>query len=157
MTDYSARTLRQMHELEIRLRSNPNFMSWVLDTYQKQEHILETDVIHVLGITPEMFYRLALCKRPDSSSPEFTEEIRQLAHYTSIDPTQLANLVRRVEALDKFKTIPNQLEKREDTQSVSPSIGLLAVARDQDEKEDSEQRSDEAQEDNSESETSNKH
>lgn len=151
MTESSARTQRQMHELEIRLRSNPNFMSWVFATYQKQERILEADMFNILNTTPDMFYRLALCKRPDSSRPEFAEEIQQLANYTSIDPTRLANLIRRVEALDTFLTMPNQLEKREDTHSISSSIGLLAAARDRDEIEDLEPQSDEAQEeDNSE-------
>ena len=157
MTEYSARTQRQMHELEIRLRSNPNFMSWVFATYQKQERILEADIINILNTTPDMFYRLALCKRPDSSRPEFAEEIQQLANYTSIDPTQLADLIRRVEALDTFMTMPNQLEKREDTHSISSSIGLLAAARDRDEKQEPEPRSDEAQDNNNESQSSNKH
>lgn len=155
MSEYSARTQRQMHELEIRLRSNPNFMSWVLATYQKQERILEADMIQILNTTPDMFYRLALCKRPDSSRSEFAEEIRQLANYTSIEPNRLANLVRRVEALDKFMTMPNQLEKEEDTQSISSSIGFLAAARDREEKQEPEPRSDDAQEDNSESYSSN--
>ncbi len=157
MTEYSARTQRQMHELEIRLRSNPNFMSWIFATYQKQERILEADVINILDTTPDMFYRLALCKRPDSRRPEFAEEIQQLANYTSIDPTRLANLIRRVEAVDTFMTMPNQLEKREDTHSISSSIGLLAAARDRDEKQEPEPRSDEAQDNNNEPQSSNKH
>lgn len=156
MTESSARTQRQLHELEVRLRSNPNFMSWVIATYQKQEHMLEADVINNLDITPDMFYRLALCKRPNSSHPEFGEEIKQLANYTSIDPTRLADLIRRVEALDTFMTIPNQLEKREDNLSISSSIGLLAAARDRDEIEEQEPQSDEVhEEDNSESKSSN--
>lgn len=155
MTESSARIQRQMHELEVRLKSNPNFMSWVIATYQKQEHMLEADVINNLYTTQDMFYRLALCKRPNSSRPEFGEEIQQLANYTSIDPTRLANLIRRVEALDTFMTMPNQLEKREDTHSISTSIGLLAAARDRDEIEEPEPQSNEAQDDNSESKSSN--
>jgi hypothetical protein len=144
-----------MSELVIRLKSNPSFMSWVLATYQKQEHVSETNVIDILNTTPEMFYRLALCKRPDSNRPEFIDEIRQLANYTSIDPAHLANLIRQVEALETFKTMPNQLETKAETQTYLTSTGVLSAARDRDEKHEPAPPPDKASEDSNESQANN--
>ena len=151
MNELSTRTLGQMSELVIRLKSNPSFMSWVLATYQKQDHVSETNLINILNTTPDMFYRLALCKRPDSNRPEFIDEIRQLANYTSIDPARLANLIRQVEALETFKTMPNPLETKAETQTYLPSTGVLAAARDQDENIEPAPPPDEASDDSKES------
>ena len=155
MNKFSTRTLGQMHELAIRLKSNPSFMSWILATYQKQEHVSETNIIDILNTTPDMFYRLALCKRPDSNRQEFIDEIRQLANYTSIDPAHLANLIRQVEALETFKTMPNPLETKAETQTYLTSTGVLAAARDRDEKHEPAPPADKASEDNNESQANN--
>ena len=156
MNDASPRTLRQMHELAVRLKSDPNFMSWIFATYQKQERVSETKLIDILNTTPDMLYRLALCKRPNSNRPEFLKEIHQLSDYASIDPIRLANLIRQVEALDAFRTMPIPLETQTNSQMFSVSSGVLAAARDRDEKDDSAPSSPGASEDSNESQTGDK-
>lgn len=102
-----------------RLRNDPRYMSYVLAVYQRQENFMDVDLAQVLGTLPALVSRLAVCKRPDSSSAQFAEQIRELADYTLIDEVQLAGILRQVEAIEKLTGRPAQRNWK-DNQPIPP-------------------------------------
>ena len=136
--------LDQLRLLVAKLKENPDFLAWVLSTYQKREHIDDERLIAHLKTTPEMLVRLALCKRPNPNSSAFASQIRKISTYTNTDPSDLANIIRQVDALEFLSKIPN----RESTQRIGRlATGLLTAARDkldveEDEPKDSSNESD---------------
>jgi hypothetical protein len=78
-----------------------------------------------------MLTRLALCKRPVADSPLFAEQVRQIAEYTAIDASLLANVIRQVDALvvlAKMPVVPDTLAGR--TSKPPVTSGVLTAARD---------------------------
>ena len=125
--------------LASRLRSDPRYMSYVLAAYQRQENLTDEDLAQELGTLPMLIVRLALCRRPASSSPQFAEQVREIADYTLTDEAQLANILRQVDGLEKLAERPIALEAPEvEAQSRHPLTGLLTAARDRDESMDDE-------------------
>jgi hypothetical protein len=119
-----------------RLRGNPRYMSYVLARYQQQENIGDEDLARELGTLPALAARLALCKRPASSSVQFAEEVREIADYTLTDEAQLAGILRQVDTLEKL-TGRSTLSVRTAAEEYLPVpyAGMLAAARDCDEPE----------------------
>ena len=120
-----------------RLRNDPRYMSYVLAVYQQQEDLMDEDLAQELGTLPSLVSRLAVCKRPDSSSAQFAEQVRELADYTLIDEAQLASVLRQVDAFEKLAGRPAALTTLglEKETGHSPT-GLLAAARDRYEQDD---------------------
>lgn len=127
---------RQLSGLAHRLQNNPDFMAQVLAAYQRQERLSDQALMAHLNTTSKMLTRLALCKKPDPNSPEFANQIRQIASYTEIEATQIANIVRQVESLQKLteQSQPN-VPQENTTHQPQLSKGLLAAARDRTEAE----------------------
>ncbi len=120
-----------------RLRSDARYMSYVLAAYQKQENLMDEDLVRELGTLPALVVRLALCKRPVSSSSRFAEEVREIADYTLTDETQLAGILRQVDVLENLAERSAILATPEVEQSQGyPLTGLLTAARDRDESTD---------------------
>lgn len=137
MSEASGQSLEQLQMLAQRLRTNPSFMAWVLGSYQKQERISTLQLEERLELSPHMLARLALCKRPDTNSPDFRKQVSQIAQYVSMDPARLANLIRQVESLDGLAKLPGAAANEK--QAPSLNAGLLAAARDrEDQAEESE-------------------
>src|SRR5947207_3141109 len=114
-----------------RLRNDPRYMAYVLAVYQRQEDLMDDELIQELGTLPTLVVRLAICKRPDSSSSQFAEQVRELADYTLSDATQLASILRQVDAIEKLAGRPALLSKVElEKETGHSSTGLLAAARD---------------------------
>jgi hypothetical protein len=106
-------------------------MSYVLTVYQKQENLMDEELAQELGTLPSLILRLAICRRPDSSSAQFAEQVRELADYTLIDEAQLASFLRQVDAIEKLAGRPALLSKGESERGTDhSSTGLLAAARD---------------------------
>jgi hypothetical protein len=142
----SSNVPRQMSGLARRLRDNPNFMARVLAVYQEQERLGDDALAEHLHTTPATLARLAVCKRPDSSSPQFADQVRQISTYTNIDPAQLANIVRQVDSLEKLSELPRMNAPEEaDAPQGWLQPGLLAAARDR--SESTEDRSSSSEED----------
>ena len=85
-----------------RLQSNPRFMAYVLATYQNQKGLNTENLVQELDMLPTFLDRLALCKRPFSSSPHFNHHVSEIANYTQTDESQLKNILRQVESLEKL-------------------------------------------------------
>jgi hypothetical protein len=127
----SQESFAALAELARRLRNDPRYMSYVLATYQKQEGFMDEDLAQELGTLPALVSRLAVCKRPDTSSAEFAEQVRELADYTLIDEARLASILRQVEAIKKLASRPLAIRTSELEAEPGPShTGLLAAARD---------------------------
>lgn len=118
-----------MTELANRLRTDPNYMSYVLFKYQAQERLADSALAVELGTLPELVVRLALCKRPSSQSATFANDVRLLAEYSLIDEARLANILRQVESLEKF-WLRGEIRQLGDEERANSLNGLLAAARD---------------------------
>lgn len=114
-------------ELADRLRTNPEYMSYVLSNYQAQEQLADSALAAELGTLPELVVRLSLCKRPSSKSATFANDVRRLAEYSLTDEVELANILRQVESLERFS---QRRFKRMDEERADSLNGLLAAARD---------------------------
>jgi hypothetical protein len=95
----SERTLRQIQNMARKLQDNPSYMAWIIVKFQKQEKLTTLNLVNLLGANEESLAKLALCKRPDSNSSEFSKQIRQISEHTSIDPLILARLIRQSESV----------------------------------------------------------
>lgn len=125
-------SLAALATLARRLRHDPRYMSYVLAAYQTQEHLTDDELARELGTLPALVVRLALCKRPASSSPQFAEQVRQIAGYTLTDAARLANILRQVDGLERLSRRTAAFAAPEDTEAEisHPLSGLLAAARD---------------------------
>jgi hypothetical protein len=95
-----------LKSLAQRLETDPRFMACALALYLRQEGIEIEELAQLLGLIPEMIARLALCLRPDARSPQFAEQVREIADYTLADEAQLANLLRQVSGLERLGRMP---------------------------------------------------
>ncbi len=123
-----------LKSLARRLETDPRFMAHALAQYRRQEGIETEELARSLGMAPEMMARLALCLRPDASSPQFAEQVREIADYSLADEGQLANLLRQVSGLEKLgqlRQAPASGDEQEEIASLMPD-SLLTVARDRD-------------------------
>lgn len=99
------------------------FVARDLILYCSLNGIDEDGLCRLLMGTREALYRLGLCKRPDSSSSVFRDQVESVAHHAGVDPGRLAALLRETEAakaMDEFSEI----------QAGVPAIGSLMAARD---------------------------
>jgi len=120
-----------------RLRNDPRYMAYVLAVYQRQEELMDDELAQELGTLPPLVVRMAICKRPDSSSPQFAEQVRELADYTLTDAAQLAGVLRQVDAIETLASRPAPLSEVGSEKGTGRfSAGLLAAARDRYEPDD---------------------
>jgi hypothetical protein len=114
-----------------RIIQMPEFFGAVLYRFRQQENLTEQDVLHQLRTKPAMLARLALCRLPNSNSPEFLAQMQQIAAFTKINVELLISLLRQVEAVDALSRPHNmvRLDRPNETTS-SLGSGLLAAARD---------------------------
>ena len=75
-------------KLARRLETDSEFMAYVLAEYRGQEHRSLEQLQDELGIASSMLTRLSLCRRPDTNSPEFAEQVREIADYALLDEAQ---------------------------------------------------------------------
>src|SRR5512133_3973317 len=98
MTDKpDARTLHQLKLMMTKLQNDPRTMAWIISTYQKQERLSWDKISNILRTTEDSLVRLALCKRPNSNSGDFSQQVARLAQYANIDLILLTNMIRQVE------------------------------------------------------------
>jgi hypothetical protein len=139
--EMSSNKTEQLNRLARRLLDNPSFMAYVLAQFQRQERLNDDELAKNLNTPVDTLPRLALCKRPDSGSPQFADQIRQIAAYTNLDAAQLAHIVRQVDFVEKMAKKPQPNQAKELPQ-VAPRFGLVAAARDRNEAEESDQSQD---------------
>jgi hypothetical protein len=96
--------LSAMSELVKRFRENPDYMAYVLARYQEQEGISDENLAGALGTLPHLAIRLALCRKPDTGATNFAARVREIADYTLMDESVLANIIRQVNSLQALST-----------------------------------------------------
>jgi hypothetical protein len=94
-----ANKLRVLRLLMERMKEDPAFMAYALDVYCEQQELDESGLVTRLATTSDAIVRLALCKRPDSNSPKFAEQVQQIANYTSISQPLLLDVLKASEGL----------------------------------------------------------
>ncbi len=102
-----ARTLHQLRLMATKLQNDPTTMAWIITTYQKQESLSLDKLSRVLNTTEDALVKLALCKRPNTNSSDFSQQVAQIAQYTNIDLVLLTNLIRQVESVVAFSEKAN--------------------------------------------------
>lgn len=125
-----------MSALARRLRNDSRYMAYVLAAYQAQEKLTDEELGLELGMLPLLAVRLSLCKRPDPMSPDFADQVREIADFTLMDEEKLAHILRQVDAVEKLVGRATSLSVPEE-ESRRPLTGLLAAARDRDGDEES--------------------
>ena len=137
ISNMSVRTLHQIQTMASILQNNCSYMAWIIVKVLKQEKLSMLNLVNILGANEESLAKLALCKRPDSNSSEFSKQIQQISEHTSIDPLILARFIRQSESVialaGKRSTNPEL--------KVSSSQLGLAVARDRTAEDDAEEQS----------------
>jgi hypothetical protein len=147
MNEISEQTLGQLQKLADQLKTNQDFMAWVLEQYKKQERFSENQLIEKIGANSLTYLRLALCKRPDTNSSDFGLKVRLIAQYTQLDLEKIVRILRQVDSLQALSQIPQ--ETTEEQQKATFRSGLLAAARDKEEQPPSDSKDDPSTEDGS--------
>jgi hypothetical protein len=111
-------------------------MSYALANHYQQDELDVLPMAESLGISTDLLIRLALCRRPDSTSEEFANQVREIADYTLTDEAQLARLLRQVDALEKFAQLEGAAPDVAFEPRSLPVTGVLAAARDRGEEDD---------------------
>lgn len=91
--------LRILQSLMERVKEDSGFMAYALDIYRRQQGLDENGLVAQLNTTLESIVRLALCKKPDPSSPKFAEQLQQIANYTAISQTLIIDVLKASEGL----------------------------------------------------------
>ena len=97
MTEPGSTTDLALLTLARSLADDPSFMAHLLARYQAQEHLSEEALLRQLGLTRARLTRLALCRRPNPSAPDFAIHIREIAAYVGLDPDWLIALIGQAE------------------------------------------------------------
>jgi hypothetical protein len=102
------------------------FLAESLKEFRINRGMTEDELAAFLGCRSELLPKLALCRRPDPESSRFRVDIERIATAFNIQPIHLVQVIREVDsmkALTEAKPIQAAPE------------GLLAVARDLEDKE----------------------
>lgn len=87
-------TLRLLSLLGARLKNEPRFMAHALDRYCRNNELSETELASNLSASREAIVSLALCHKPDPESPNFEEQVRQIARHTCVDEALLYEIIQ---------------------------------------------------------------
>jgi len=97
--DIDTHTLHQLQRIGTKFQDDPAYMAWLISAYQKQERISANKLVELLNTTEEALAKLALCKRPDTSSKDFSKQVAQISKYTKIELLFLLKMIRQVESV----------------------------------------------------------
>ncbi len=82
-----------------KISSDRDFMSFVLNKYIELEKKSEQDLIDVLKCSMEDYYKLSLCKVPNSTSIDFIDKLNNISEYTHASIIELNKIIKRVDAI----------------------------------------------------------
>lgn len=99
----------------------PAFLGWTFARFREAEHLDQHGLASMLGVEPETLNRLALCRRPRPD--RFGEDVHAIAARFGADVLRLASVIRQADALTTLADLP------------TPDVGVLAAARDRDDRE----------------------
>ena len=102
-----------------RASSRVFFLGSVLAAYTQIEGLDDSALADLLGCRPAILPALRLCRRPTTDAPAFRSDVEQIAERFGADPVRLAEVVRRVDALEALRGA-----------SADGEVAYLAAARD---------------------------
>src|SRR5438874_873231 len=85
--------------LAANLADNSAFMSSVLEKYINIEGTDLARLQDSLGLSPALYTRLALCKRPRKDSENFARDVETIADFVLLDVIELARIIRIVDSV----------------------------------------------------------
>jgi hypothetical protein len=106
-----------------RARNEPWTLGWILSRYRAAEGIFDDDVAVELGCDTETLRWIHLCRAP--SQARFADDVARIADRFSVEPTRLAALIRRADALAALASPGHE----------ASGADLLLAARDREDKE----------------------
>lgn len=86
------------------LENDQEFMAHTLKKYRDFEQISEPAMLDFLSCTMNDYYKLALCRIPDTDKSDYLSRMNAISEYTNIEPGKLLRLIKHVRiglALDK--------------------------------------------------------
>jgi len=95
------------------------FLAADLEEFRSHRGMGEEELASFLGCGPELLPKVALCRRPDPTSPRFRLDVHRVAQAFGLAPDRLAAVIREVDALRALK---------EASEAETPQ-GLLLAAR----------------------------
>jgi hypothetical protein len=99
------------------------FMGFLFNRFMETEHVGENDLITLLNCSLEDYYKLCLCKAPDTTAGNYIEKVRELSEYANVQVFELNKIIKRANVIISLSQSPNS---------------LLMAARDKTEKKDKE-------------------
>lgn len=84
-----------------RTRTRPEYLGWLLARYKETERKTDEELAHLLGASVRDFHRLHLCLRPRHEF--FARDVQQIAAKFGADASNLAKVIRHMEALEGMK------------------------------------------------------
>lgn len=69
------------------------FMAYYLEQLIVRENKTKEDVFVLLNCSPENFYKLALCKAPETNAVDFKQRILKIAEYTATSALIISNII----------------------------------------------------------------
>ena len=78
-----------------RLSDDPEFMAWVLTTYERTEGISESDLELRLGLTHVILMQLKLCRRPAPTTQ--MKDLQAIATFCGVDAAVLGQIINQVD------------------------------------------------------------
>ncbi|GIV59244.1 MAG: hypothetical protein KatS3mg043_0333 [Rhodothermaceae bacterium] len=86
------------------------FLAHVFARYLTIEEIDEGALAERLGCSEFGYYRLALCRTP-ATDQAFAEQIRQIAAFSGASPIVLAQIIRRVQAVESLQEAASNTDR----------------------------------------------
>lgn len=83
-----------------------------LAEFAVRQEVSPESLADFLGCTPDRLAKLALCRRPDPNSPNFTSDIEKIASHCGADPVQLRLLLEASNSVltqDEIRDLLEQL------------------------------------------------
>ena len=97
MSDRAHRLLARLAE---RATADPAYFGWLLDRYSASEGVSASALAALLGIGEDSLLNLRLCLRPRAE--RFAADVLSVASHVGADATELAAVVRYVDAVDSM-------------------------------------------------------
>lgn len=85
------------------------FLAHVFARYLTIEEIDEGVLAERLGCSESGYYRLALCRTP--AIDQFAEQTRQIAAFSGASPVALAQVIRRVQAVETLQAAASNADR----------------------------------------------
>jgi hypothetical protein len=111
-----------LERLAERVGSDPFFLAAAISAYQRGSQVDDQSLATKLGCPLGVLARLRLCRMPASVAPGFWRDIQMIADHFSINPDELADVVRLGQSIV-------QLQAAHD--SKGEPAGFLMAARDE--------------------------